>query len=101
MRNEVFTEWKLELFGVDAAGLARSRAYTIELRDAAVSKIELVLPSTFEPTNFERAGPTRRCRSCTPASPGHGPVRSAPSDRLGPNVVATPGVTARSSRASR
>ena len=50
VRNEVFTEWKLELFGVDAAGRSVS-AYTIELRDAAVSKIELVLPSTFEPTN--------------------------------------------------
>jgi type VI secretion system secreted protein Hcp len=50
VRNEKLTTWKLDLLGIDAAGRS-VLAYTIELTEAAVSKVELVLPSTFDPAN--------------------------------------------------
>ena len=49
-RNETLTTWVLCLFGVDATGRTLV-AYTVELQDAAVSKVDLVLPSTFDPAN--------------------------------------------------
>jgi type VI secretion system secreted protein Hcp len=50
VRNEKLTTWKLDLLGVDAAGRSVV-AYTIELVDAAVSRVELVMPSTFDPAS--------------------------------------------------
>jgi type VI secretion system secreted protein Hcp len=50
VNNESLSLWRLDMFGVDASG-RQVVAYTIELRSAIVSKVDLVMPTTLDPAN--------------------------------------------------